>query len=141
MATQFRVLFLHSPNGAQQPPKTIQRRSKRYPLETISYDFGAPGGNVKTMVSFTRNDRFHGWSGSPETPEAFKKALRKNIRNKYRKNTKNTEKCPQSDPKGMPKGGQRTNIFVTFSAWRLNGCPGEPHGRQKTPTDTKRVPK
>ena len=41
----------------------------------------------------------------------------------------------------MPKGGQRTNIFVTFSTWRLNGCPGEPHGRQKTPTDTKRVPK
>ena len=82
LATQFRVLFFHPPNGTQQPPKTIQRRPKRYPLHTIFYDFGAPGGNVKTMVSCTRNHRFHSWSGSSETPEGLKKTLQKNIQKK-----------------------------------------------------------
>ena len=144
MAIQFRVLFFHPPKWAQQPPKTSQRRPKRYSLDTLFYDFGAPGGNVKTMTSCRLNHSFHSWSGSPETPEAFKKTLQKNIQNKLRTHTTNIEKCAQ----GTPRGAQRAVNEPTFSSlFRLGpfrgalGSPRVAKRPQQTPNDPPRVPK
>ena len=93
-------------------------------------------GFVFTKLSFS-------WfEGIPSDIRSLQKSVSKKQLNK---NTEKTQKitkfASQRDPQGRPKGCQRTNIFVTFSTWPLQGCPGKPQGRQKTPTDTKIPPK
>ena len=51
----------------QGHPKPAKRVPKGYPLVVISGHFGGTSGNLRTMVSCTRNHRFHGCRGSPET--------------------------------------------------------------------------
>ena len=51
----------------QGHPKPAKRVPKGCPLVVISGHFGDISGNLRTSVSCTRNHRFHGCRGSPET--------------------------------------------------------------------------
>ena len=135
----FRYYFFILPNAPPNHPKPTQRHPKGCPLDVIFGHFGAPGGNVKTMVSCTRNHRFHGWRRSPETPEASKKLIQKRIQKKYRKNTKNTENCFPKGPQGEAKRRSTNQHFRHFFdlaplgvPWGAPGSPKDPNGPQNT---------
>ena len=120
-------------------PKASQRVPKGYPLDTIFGCFGAPGGNVKTMVSFTRNHRFHGWRRSPETPEASKEMIQKRLQKKYRKSTKHTENCSPKGAQGEAKRRSTNQHFRHFFdlaplgvPWGAPGSPKDLNGPQNT---------
>ena len=88
--------------------------TKEYPLKAISNHFGGTGGNVKTMVSCTRNHYFHGWRESPETPEAFQKAFQKVARNTVVKHMRITENGSQRDLFWRPKGDHKSICLLLF---------------------------
>ena len=114
-----------------------QRVAKRYPWESISVNLGGTNGNLKIMLPVTRNHHFHGWRGSPETPEAFKKVLRKKGLEKTQKIWKNLENVFPKGPLWAAKGRPTNQLFHHFFDSAPLGVPWGSQGRQKTPKDTK----
>ena len=125
--------------------KTLNGVPKGYPLVTILGRFGAPGGNVKIMVLYTRSHYFEGWSRSRDTscaalctqcfPTRFSGRL-------------SLDFFVDLDSKGGPRGGPRrthegpTNqLFGYFFPPASFGDPWGAQSRQNTPKTTKIIPK
>ena len=127
------------PNTSQNHPNASQR------VPTISGRFGASGGNVKTMVSFTRN---HSFGGGPETPLVQHFAY--SVFQCASWNDFFSLCCRFGLPRG-PGGGPtkdpQTTFFVTFPTLPPSGplgSPGSPrhpqHHQNTSKIDSKMTP-
>ena len=89
------------------------------------------------MVSSKRNHNFHGWRGSPETPEAFQKTFRTKKLEKKTEQTHKYRKLPPNGPLGEAKRRPTNQHFLHFFDVAPLGVPWGPRVAKRPPRTPK----